>query len=106
MHGWLRFDGTAQPVGRKFWPSFKESPMAANPIPPSQLNLGTVKTPDETIVHCSGRITSSTSEQLQTAVRSLIPSAKCVVLDLTNVSYMDSSGLGALVGLYVSAKNQ
>jgi anti-anti-sigma factor len=80
--------------------------MAANPIPPSQLNLDTVKTPDETIVHCSGRITSSTSEQLQTAVRSLIPSAKCVVLDLTNVSYLDSSGLGALVGLYVSAKNQ
>jgi len=26
------------------------------------------------------------------------------VLDLTNVSYMDSSGLGAIVGLYVSAK--
>ena len=27
-----------------------------------------------------------------------------VNLDLTDVSYMDSSGLGAMVGLYVSAK--
>jgi anti-sigma B factor antagonist len=27
-----------------------------------------------------------------------------VVLALTNVSYMDSSGLGAIIGLYVSAK--
>ena len=80
--------------------------MAVHPIPLSQLNLETVKTPDETIVHCSGRITSSTSEQLQTTVRSLIPNTKCVVLDLTNVSYMDSSGLGALVGLYVSGKRQ
>jgi anti-anti-sigma factor len=31
---------------------------------------------------------------------------KLVVLDLTNVTYMDSSGLGAIVGLYVSAKRQ
>jgi anti-sigma B factor antagonist len=26
------------------------------------------------------------------------------VLDLTNVSFMDSSGLGTIVGLYISAK--
>jgi|ERR1017187_7686281 anti-sigma B factor antagonist len=80
--------------------------MAANPIPISQLNLETAKTPDETIVRCSGKITSITSEQLQSTVRSLIPETKRVVLDLTDVSYMDSSGLGALVGLYLSAKRQ
>jgi anti-sigma B factor antagonist len=80
--------------------------MAANPIRISELNLETVKTPDETIVHCSGKITSGTSAQLQTTVRGLIPETKCVVLDLTDVSYMDSSGLGAIVGLYLSAKRQ
>ena len=80
--------------------------MAANPNPVSDLNLETVKSPEETIVHCSGKIVSGTSAQLQTLVRSLIPETKCVVIDLTDVSYLDSSGLGAIVGLYVSAKSR
>jgi anti-anti-sigma factor len=80
--------------------------MAANPIPISELTLETVKTPEETIVRCSGKITSGTSAQLQTTVRNLIPGTESLVLDLTDVSYMDSSGLGAIVGLYLSAKRQ
>jgi anti-sigma B factor antagonist len=80
--------------------------MAANPIPSTELNLEMVKTPEETIVHCTGKITSGTSAMLQTTVRGLIPETKCVVLDLTNVSHLDSSGLGAIVGLYLSAKRQ
>jgi anti-anti-sigma factor len=80
--------------------------MAAQPIPIPELNLETVRTPQETVVRCSGRITSTTSGTLQTAVRALIPEAKPIVLDLTDVSYMDSSGLGALVSVYLSAKRQ
>ena len=81
--------------------------MAANPVTPiSDLSLETVKSPEEVIVRCSGKIISSTSAQLQTLVRSLIPETPCVVIDLTDVSYLDSSGLGAIVGLYVSAKRQ
>jgi anti-sigma B factor antagonist len=80
--------------------------MAANPIPPPELNLETVRTPEEIVIRCTGRITSSTSALLQTTVRSLIPETKCVVLDLTDVSYMDSSGLGAVIGVYLSAKRQ
>ena len=80
--------------------------MAANPVSVSDLSLETVKSPEEVVVHCSGKITSSTSAQLQTLIRSLIPETKCVVIDLTDVSYLDSSGLGAIVGLYVTAKRQ
>jgi len=80
--------------------------MAANPIPLPELRLETVKTPEETLVRCSGRITSSTSSMLQTTVRGLIPGANCIVLDLTDVSYMDSSGLGAMVSIYLSARRQ
>jgi anti-sigma B factor antagonist len=77
--------------------------MAANPIPISELTLETLRTPEETIVHCTGKITSSTTALLQSTVRALIPETESVVLDLTDVSYMDSSGLGAIVGLYFSA---
>jgi anti-sigma B factor antagonist len=80
--------------------------MAANPIPISDLTLEAVKSPEEVIVHCSGKIISSTSAELQTLVRGLIPETKCVVIDLTDVTYLDSSGLGAIVGLYVTAKRQ
>jgi anti-sigma B factor antagonist len=80
--------------------------MAANPIPIPELNLETIRMPEETIVRCTGRITSGTSALLQTTVRSLIPETMCVVLDLTDVSHMDSSGLGAIVGVYLSARRQ
>ena len=79
--------------------------MAANPVAPTpELQLNVEKTPSETIFHCSGRITSSTSSQLTHAVRDLIPEKKPIVLDLSKVTFMDSSGLGALVGVWVSAK--
>jgi anti-sigma B factor antagonist len=78
--------------------------MATNPIPISELSLTTDRTSTETIVRCVGRITSDTSQSLKTTVKALLSDSKTVVLDLTNVSYMDSSGLGAIVGLYVSAK--
>jgi anti-sigma B factor antagonist len=79
--------------------------MVANPVAPTpELQLNVEKTPSETIFHCSGRITSSTSSKLTHAVRDLIPEKKPIVLDLSKVTFMDSSGLGALVGVWVSAK--
>jgi anti-anti-sigma factor len=62
------------------------------------------RTPSEIVVHCTGKITSDTTQQLRATVKPLLSESKAVVLDLTNVGYMDSSGLGAIVGLYISAK--
>lgn len=73
------------------------------PIPP-ELKFTSESTPTETILRCTGRITSDTTSLLQSTVRTLMPETKTIVLDLTDVTYMDSSGLGALVGLYLSAK--
>ena len=80
--------------------------MSAISIPISELRLEVVKGGEEILVQCSGRITSTSSATLQTTVRGLIPEANRVVLDLTDVSYLDSSGLGALVALFLSAKRQ
>jgi anti-anti-sigma factor len=80
--------------------------MAENPILVSELQVETVKSPEETLVRCSGKIISSTSANLQATVRNLIPHANRIVLDLTDVNYIDSSGLGALVAIYLSARRQ
>jgi anti-sigma B factor antagonist len=80
--------------------------MAANPTPPPELSFGTVRNPEEIIVRCTGKITSYSSAEMQTTVRSLMLETKCIVLDLTDVSYMDSSGLGAIIAIYLSARRQ
>jgi anti-sigma B factor antagonist len=78
--------------------------MATNPVSVPELSLTTATTPTEVIVDCSGKITSNTIEFLKATVKPLFSENKTVVLDLTNVSFMDSSGLGAIIGLFVSAK--
>ena len=79
--------------------------MSANPVSRSaQLSFDIAREPGESVVRCTGRITSDTTESLKSTVKPLLVSGKTVVLDLTNVDFLDSSGLGAIVALYVSAK--
>jgi anti-sigma B factor antagonist len=56
-----------------------------------------------TTIVCHGRVVSETAGQLKEVVKPLIPLGGRIVLDLSDVGYMDSSGLGSLVGLKVSA---
>lgn len=78
--------------------------MAANPVrPDSELDLSTERKNAETVVHASGRITAATSPQLQSVIRALLPGSRRVVLDLKNVHYIDSSGIGALVSVHLAA---
>ncbi len=79
--------------------------MAANPIVPiPSLTFDVQKSGDTVTARCHGKVVTDTTKILQDEVRGLIAQFNIIVLDLTDVSYMDSSGLGALVGLYVSAK--
>ena len=59
---------------------------------------------DAVTIRCTGKLVAGSTGILQTEVRNLLPGAKRIVLDLTDLGYMDSSGLGAIIGLYVSAK--
>ena len=77
--------------------------MAANSVPIQKLELTTEKTATGAVVHCSGRITSDTTRLLKTTVKPLFLESKTVVLDMMNVNYVDSSGLGTIFGLHVSA---
>ncbi len=78
--------------------------MATNPVPTPGFSLSVEETPEESIVRCSGRITTDTSHELRQTARALIGESKRVVLDFTGVNYLDSSGLGMIVGLLLSAK--
>jgi len=78
--------------------------MAANPLTPTpELTFRTEKNADGAFVYASGRITSATSALLQSTVRGLIPESKRIVLDLSNVNYIDSSGIGSMVTVYLAA---
>jgi anti-sigma B factor antagonist len=74
--------------------------------PAHDLSFQTNKTAEETVVVCTGKIISETHDLLLAEVRPLIPETKRIVLDLTNVSYVDSSGMGALVQLWVRTKRE
>ena len=79
--------------------------MAINPVPRvPDLTLHVESSGNECTFHCTGRIVSDTVGSLRSEVKPAIARFPTVILDLTDVSYMDSSGLGAIVGLYVSAK--
>jgi anti-sigma B factor antagonist len=61
-----------------------------------------------TVLDLSGRITlGEGSVQLRDAIRDLIGKGqKSILLNLSEVNYIDSSGLGELVSAYTTARNQ
>lgn len=60
------------------------------------------------ILQLSGRITlGEESNQLRMKIKDLLAQGKTrLILDLADVSYIDSAGLGTLVAAYTSAQNQ
>jgi anti-sigma B factor antagonist len=57
------------------------------------------------IVRCHGRLVAGVCDFLYVEVGQLLPDTKRIVLDLTDLTHMDSMGLGTLVRLWVSAKS-
>jgi anti-sigma B factor antagonist len=71
----------------------------------SLLTLVVDRADDDAEVRCSGRLVAGVNDHLYLEVSRLIPSSKRILLDLTDLTHMDSTGLGTLVRLYVSAKS-
>jgi anti-sigma B factor antagonist len=59
---------------------------------------------DSVLVKCKGRLVFGHTDVLNDGVKDLLPKSKRMVIDLGEVTYMDSSGLGTVVRIYVSAK--
>jgi anti-anti-sigma factor len=54
-------------------------------------------------VICHGDLVNQTANQLKDVVKPLIADGGKIILDLADVNFVDSLGLGTLVGLKVSA---
>jgi len=72
------------------------------------LTIATREVDGVIILDLSGRITlGEGSVQLRDAIRSLISKgSKNILLNMGDVNYIDSSGLGELVSAFTTAKNQ
>lgn len=58
-----------------------------------------------TVLVCSGWLISGGTENFKQQVRAFLAEGKPLILDLSGVKQMDSSGLGSLVSLWVSSKS-
>ena len=59
-----------------------------------------------TTVKCHGKLVAETAADVKGAVHPLISNGGRILVDLGDVSHLDSSGLGTLVGLKASAIRQ
>ncbi|HUA01793.1 MAG TPA: STAS domain-containing protein [Candidatus Aquilonibacter sp.] len=73
-------------------------------VPANELKLQTSPWKDAQVVKCSGRLTAEHSQALKSHVQSLLPHTKRIIVDLAEVTRMDSGGLGAVIAAYVAAK--
>ncbi len=59
-----------------------------------------------TTITCHGRLVSDTSDQIKQLVKPLISEGGRIVINFADLKYLDSLGIGTLVGLKVSAINK
>ena len=75
-------------------------------MPQRALTIDQIVSPDGTLtLVCRGRINLENSIQFRTTVKTLSPHHKFVHADLSGVDWVDSAGLGSLLGTYISAKS-
>jgi anti-anti-sigma factor len=79
--------------------------MAANTVRvPRPLTFEIEADDQQAVVKCSGDLTYDGTASFKSHVKPLLSECMSVVLDFSDVTYMDSSGLGVLVGVYASAR--
>ena len=81
--------------------------MAAHPVPtpPELFSIHLDSSSGDPVLKCSGRLTCETSELFRSEVKKLLSERKNIHVDLSDLDFIDSSGLGTILSSYVSAKS-
>ena len=74
------------------------------PDDPNTLTLEIDRNANPIVVRCHGKLVAGVGDILYSQVKPLLPDHKRIILDLTDLTRMDSMGLGTLARLYVSAR--
>ena len=80
-------------------------PGAPGTIPPMSLEVSTEQREDVTLVTLGGELDIYTVASFRQDLDQVDPAATPLVIDLTDVTLLDSSGLGALVSLLNRARS-
>ncbi len=78
--------------------------MSVAPTPPFRLEIE-----DRgrfAVVHCHGKLVAGFTDLLYVPVSQLLSTHPRLILDLSDLTHMDSMGLGALARIYVSARTK
>lgn len=71
------------------------------------LDVQMIKNNDEPVLNVSGEIDAYTAPKLKEALQSILEKEnQKITVDLENVTYMDSTGLGVFIGVLKSAKEK
>ncbi len=76
--------------------------MCAENAPVLQMEIE--QQPAKTVVHCIGKINTTSWTEFSTTVRRLIPDGKSIRVDLSQVTQIDSTGIGTLVQVWAAGK--
>ena len=81
-------------------------PTGPTSTPHPALTIDVVGATDETPTRrCAGRITAETPNIFKSKVQSIAPDHQYLNIDLFEVDFVDSSGLGMVVAAYISARS-
>jgi anti-sigma B factor antagonist len=79
----------------------------ADEVDRAELALSVVPAADGAVVHAGGELDMSTTDQLSDVINGLLREGhRRIVLDLTNLTFCDSLGLGTLIVLTRAARKQ
>ncbi len=73
-------------------------------VPTKPLTYEIVREPGVAFVKCHGRLTAGLTDEFYADLKEVASSCQLLTLDLKDLTYVDSMGLGTLVRLYVHAR--